>query len=585
MLGRMLRSMLSMRDRIPSGRPTSEQARLLHDALEALAASDIARVTTLVLAIARTAPPCAELHRTLGSELGRSGELGLARSQLETAVALDPAHAGAWADLGNVHRLDGAADDARRCYDRALGLDPSLASVSVGLASLDIAAGRHEAAIDRLRAVVTASAFPDAVEALAQLLDRLNRIEEAKSLCLEVLGRHPEHGAAHAALGYVLLKREFRPHEALLHFDRALAAGHRSEQLHSNRGIALQDLGRLDAAIASYDAALELSPTHPLARFHRGLALLMQGEFARGWPDYEMRLASVDRPTLPSELPRWDGSPVDDMLLVLGEQGIGDEIMFASCIPDLLRRCPHLVLSCTPKLETLFRRSFPTAAVTTSEPARHRSNEAVRAARHMIPLGSLPLHFRRDVAEFRDHQGYLCADPALIAEYRERLTGLGSELKVGLSWRGGTDISRRALRSLEPEQLRPLLVLPDVRFVNLQYDARPTEGSTWPVPVAAEMVHWQEALDDYDRTAALVASLDLVVSVCTAVIHLAGALGKSTVVMAPFSPEWRYGITGPRMPWYPAVRVERQPVRGNWAPVVQAVCERVSHFPRTRTAR
>jgi len=577
MLGRMLRSMLSVRGRTSSERPTLEQARLLNGTLSALAAGDVARLTSMLSAIARAGPPCAELHRTLGSELGRSGRLDLARAQLEAAVALDATHAGAWTDLGNVHRLSGRSADAQRCYRHALTLDPSAAAVSVGLASLEIDADQSQAGIARLRAVIAASAFPDAVEMLAQLLDRLDRSEEAKAMCREVLIRHPAHGAAHAALGYILLKREFRSEEALVHFDQALSAGYRSEQLHSNRGIALQDLGRLDAAITSYDAALALSPGHPLARFHRGLARLMRGEFDDGWPDYEMRHASTDRQAPPRELPVWDGSPTSDSLLVYGEQGIGDEIMFASCIPDLLHRCPHVVLACTPKLEVLFRRSFPQAEVIALALARDASAGA-GAARRMIAIGSLPLHLRRSRSEFPDHRGYLQADPGRVAEYRERLHVLGPGMKVGLSWRGGTNISRRALRSLDLDQLQPLLALPDVRFVNLQYDGWPGTGAAWPIPAAGELVHWQDALDDYDRTAALVASLDVVVSVCTAVIHLAGALGKSTLVMAPYSPEWRYGIAAAQMPWYPAVRVERQSVRGDWTPVIEAVRSHIAQL-------
>lgn len=576
MLGRMIRSILAPRRRVLPQGPTAEQARLAEQAMAAFAASDTTRGATLLAAVGRTGPPCAELHRTLGSELGRGGQLEFARTQLEAAVALDPSHAGAWMDLGNVHRLSGRLHDAERCYRQALTLDPSAAAVGVALADLEAADGRHEAAVERLRALIASNnAYPGAIEKLAQLLDRLDRSEEAKALCLDVLARYPTHGAGHAALGYILLKREFRPDAALGHFDRALADGYRTEQLHSNRGIALQDLGQIEAAIASYDAALELSPGHPLARFHRSLARLMRGEFARGWPDYEARLASIDRPVPPRALPVWDGAPTDDTLLVFGEQGIGDEIMFASCIPDVLRRCPHVVLACASKLEALFRRSFPQAEVITLAQARDATAAALEPARQMIAIGSLPLHFRRDRGEFPDHRGYLQADPVLAAEYRERLNALGPGLKVGVSWRGGTDISRRALRSLDFDQLSPLLALPGVRFVNLQYDERPGADPAWPVPAGGEIVHWQDAMDDYDRTAALVSSLDMVVSVCTAVIHLAGALDTPTLVMAPFSPEWRYGIAGTQMPWYPAVRIERQYRRGDWTPVVQAVHDRL----------
>lgn len=584
MLGRMLKSLLSPRGRtLPEG-PTAAQARQLQQVRTALAASDMARVASLLAGVRRAGPPCAEIHRAIGSELGRCGWLDLARDELETALALDASHAGAWADLGNVHRLSKRVSDAERCYRRALALDPSATAVSVSLAALEVDVGRDEAAIARLRAMVAANADPDAVELLTQVLDRMDRRADAKAVCTDVLARHPSHGAAHAALGYVLLKREFRPEEALEHFDLAIADGYRSEHLFSNRGIALQDLGRIDEAVASYDAALDLCPGYPLAAFHRSLALLMRGEFEHAWSDYEMRQVSGDRRAAPRPLPAWDGSPTNERLLVYGEQGIGDEIMFASCLPDLQQSCPNLTLACTAKLERLFRRSFPAVEVITLEQAGDPGVSAATAARLTVPIGSLPLRFRRDRGAFPDHRGYLRADPTLVTEYRERLNALGPGLKVGLSWRGGTDISRRALRSLELDQLHTLLELPRVRFVSLQYDSRPNAEPLWPAPAGGDFLHWQEALDDYERTAALVSSLDVVVSVCTAVIHLAGALGKPTLVMAPFSPEWRYGIAGPQMPWYPSVCVIRQPARGDWTPVIQAVHGRLAELCRLAAA-
>jgi hypothetical protein len=345
-------------------------------------------------------------------------------------------------------------------------------------------------------------------------------------------------------------------------------------------------MGCLEEAVASYETAIVMKPGYELARFHRSLALLMRGEFQRAWPDYELRQLSEDNPSPPRSLPVWNGEPIaDGALLVYGEQGIGDEIMFASCIPDVLQRCPHVVLACTAKLESLFRRSFPEVEVMTLEQARDSAAVPLASATRMIAIGSLPLHFRRDAAEFPTHRGYLHADPMLVAEYRERLAALGPELKIGISWRGGTDRSRRARRSVGLDRLQALLGLPGARFVNLQYDSGPADAALAPHLAEGSIVHWQEALDDYDRTAALVSSLDLVVSVCTAVIHLAGALGKPTLVMAPFSPEWRYGISGTGMPWYPSVRIFRQPADGEWSAVIQAIRERLKDWLRSAAAR
>ena len=167
------------------------------------------------------------------------------------------------------------------------------------------------------------------------------------------------------------------------------------------------------------------------------------------------------------------------------------------------------------------------------------------------------------------------ADPALVAEYRQRLAGLGTGLKVGLSWRGGTDKTRRSLRSVELAELHDLFEVSGARFVNLQYDSHLTDDDLRPLVQDGVIIDWREALEDYERTAALVASLDVVVSVCTAVIHLAGALGRPTLIMAPYSPEWRYGIAGSSMPWYPSVHIERQRTPRAWGAVVASVRERL----------
>ena len=294
-----------------------------------------------------------------------------------------------------------------------------------------------------MKALAAPPAFAPAVHTLVALLDRLGRIDEAKQVCTIILAHEPGNGAAEAALGFLLLKRDLDPEGALVHLERALQAGVRDEEILSNRGIALQDLGRLDDALKSYDDALRLGPQFHAARFHRALALLLRGEFDRAWSDYEVRLQSDDAPVVPRALPRWHGEDrAGERMLVYSEQGIGDEIMFASCLPDLLKRCPNVVLTCSPKLNGIFRRSFPQIQVAGSDPSTQSPALLFDSACVALPIGSLPLYFRTSLSQFPQHQGYLRADPELTAHYRDRLTSLGRMPKVGISWRGGTARSR-----------------------------------------------------------------------------------------------------------------------------------------------
>jgi hypothetical protein len=334
----------------------------------------------------------------------------------------------------------------------------------------------------------------------------------------------------------------------------------------------------------SYQRALVLQPDYTLSAFHLALARLLLGDFRHGWDDYELRQLDRDYPRRAAVYPRWDGSPLSTRtILVQREQGLGDEIMFSSCLPQVIETAAHCIIECEPRLLGIFRRSFPSAMVfaSTSDviPPREIAEQVIDFA---IPAGSVPRFLRKGVGDFPRHDGYLKADPQRIARWRERLSLLGPGLKVGISWIGGVRKTRREMRSLPLEAWLPILRLTGVSFVSLQYTADAGDAAAafcerHGVPIE----HWGEAIEDYEETAALVCALDLVVSVCTAVIHLAGALGRPVWVMAPYSPEWRYGFSGGTMPWYPSARVFRQPAFGEWGPVTESVAAELKRLAGT----
>jgi tetratricopeptide (TPR) repeat protein len=442
-------------------------------------------------------------------------------------------------DSGKADRADKAHDHLRR----ALQLEPARGEVLRNLVTSLIESERYAEALET--AEKAARDFPDSYDA---------------QLCL--------------GLAY---QKSHRVSGALECYDRALAMRSDDPELHNNRGIQLQEMGRMNEALASYERALELRPDFPLARFHRALARLMVGDYERGWVDYEARLLSAAQPPRSRHLPRWDGTPLGTRtLLIYGDQGLGDEIMFASCLEEVVREAGHCIIECAPKLVRLFERSFAGATVypwawdgPAADDGRHADLE--------VPLSSLPLYRRRARPDFPAHSGYLVADPARVEHWRARLASLGPGLKVGISWRGGTYKTRTSKRSIPLEEWLPILRMPGVRFASLQY----TEGAAGELSDlrekhGVEVAHWPEAIEDYDETAALLCALDLTISVCTAVIHLGGALGRPVWVMAPLGPEWRYGFAGESMPWYPSVRLVRQREFGDWTGVVATVAERLS---------
>ena len=392
----------------------------------------------------------------------------------------------------------------------------------------------------------------------------------------------PQH--ANDALPYALLGiSHYKLHELAAserHYREALVRNERDAETWDNLGATLNDMGRLQEAITCYNQAIALNPHHPVPRWHRALTYLLDGRFDLGWPDYELRTLNKDLQTGATAFPRWMGGVTPEQtVLIFGEQGLGDEMMFASCIPYAVTRFKHAVVHCQPKLETLFRRSFPNYTITSGALldalALYPDNAPLIDA--ALPSGSLPYVLQFDPTTIAQPPAYLRADPQHVAGWRERLSRLGTGMKIGISWRGGTLGTRQALRSLQLDDWLPVLRQTNAHFISLQYTDVRTELTQLDHRHGLHITHWQEAIDDYDQTAALVSALDLVISVQTAVIHLSGALGQRTWVMVPACPEWRYQIKGTRMPWYSDVTLYRQNILLDWHETMDRIATDLAH--------
>lgn len=519
-------------------------------------------------------PDHAGAHYWLGIVLAREQAYADSAAHLERALALDPAIPDGWIDLGNVYALQRDFSRAEASYRAALAADPDRALPRVNLGHVLKETGRLDEAVAHLRrAYESAPEMENALRNLVSALIESDQCEEALAVARQAVARDPASYEGHLLHGLALQKLH-DPVRALAEYDTALKMRADDAELHDNRGTVFLELGRLTEAIASYERALALRPDFALPAFHRALTYLLQGDYARGWEDYELRQRNRDYPRRTDAYPRWDGGALAGRtLLVTREQGLGDEIMFASCLPRLLEVAGHCIIECEPRLLGIFRRSFPAATVYASTPDGSLPREiAERDVDVAIPAGSIPRFLRRSLADFPRHHGYLRADPARVDRWRERLAQLGPGLTVGISWTGGVRKTRRAVRSIPLERWVPVLQAPAARFVSLQY----TPDAAAAVAALRErhglrIEHWAEAVEDFEETAALACAVDLVVSVCTALIHLGGALGRPVWVMAPYSPEWRYGFSGDTMPWYPSVRVFRQPAFGEWEPVTSSV--------------
>lgn len=447
---------------------------------------------------------------------------------------------------------------------------------------------------------------------LGVILGRTGDYAGARQLLNKVVASDPHCADAWNALANIeKLQEHWEDAEDL--YRRTLALDPASAAVWSNLGLCLREAGKLDAAEAALRRALELAPEFAgallnlamiavdqgrpqqarellrrshrldpdLAEAHTGLAqlLLQNGEFASGWREYEWRFKRDDAERQPEHpFPRWDGAPIKNgVLLVRAEQGLGDQIMFASCLPDAIELAGTCLLECDPRLVNLFARSFPRAQV-----FPYRAKRAPKWAGRghdpdcQIHLGSLPGLFRQQASDFPQQGAYLRGDPARIGRWRARLDELGVGRKIGISWQGGVPSTRRTLRSVTLAEMQPILRQRDIVFVSLQYGDCHAELAEFSRASGIAIANWQQALDDYDETAALVCALDLVISVQTAVVHLAGALGRPAWVMVPTVPEWRYMAEGASLPWYPTVTLLRQRQRGVWAPVIAEVARRLA---------
>lgn len=385
-----------------------------------------------------------------------------------------------------------------------------------------------------------------------------------------------EENSAPMYNGYaVLLREKGRLDEAFEAINRAEHLDPEWQPVLLNKAILLCDLGQREQGLNLFNNILDKCPDELDTQWHRASYFLADKQFNLGWLDYESRWhrEGIERRDFGAEV--WSPESCGEKVLVYREQGLGDEIMFSSCVPDLVSIVDQIVLECHPKLEKLFRRSFPRVAVIANS---HLDVPAGFINEHnidrQIACGSLPGHFRNSLESFAGGKAYLSPDPIMVEQWTKKIRQYEGKRLIGVSWRGGAYSTRMGIRSIPLSDLEPLFYLQDTVFFSLQYgDAAAADLAYIESIFGVEILHYQEVIDDYDKTAALLSCLDVVVSVQTSLVHLCGALGVPVLCMLPNLPEWRYGYEGDSMPWYGSVRLIRQKSIGNWSGVVAKVCK------------
>lgn len=374
--------------------------------------------------------------------------------------------------------------------------------------------------------------------------------------------------------------------KARAQFERALTVCPQFAGAYCNLGLAQQYEGMFDSAITNLEHSITLAPEFAAAHINLATTQFLAGDLRQAWHEYEWRWKCErfkQHPKAAIEMaPVWDGSSLAGRsLLIYGEQGVGDEVMFASCVAELQSRAVRIVLACEPRLVPLFRRSFPAAVVCSidvlgSDVTRKQLGEID----YQIAAGSIPRYTRPTRDSFPSVDHYLQADPAKVEQFRERLRELGPGTKIGISWKGGATVEERRRRSADLTAWSPLLQMADAKFVNLQYGDCRSEIDRVRETLRVSVESWPDVdpLRDLDVFAAQVAAMDLIVSIDNSTLHFAGALGVPTIGLLSFpsSSYWRWFGGGEECVWYRKVRLLRRNYPEHWQRVITLAAQRIA---------
>jgi tetratricopeptide (TPR) repeat protein len=522
--------------------------------------------------VLKAAPQTFDALHLLGLVKAQDGQMGEAFRLMSAAVKINPQAADAWINLANVLHALKRDTEALEALDKALALNPGDPGALLNRGNALLTLGRAQEAL---------AAFEDVLRRDARQLDAL-------------LGR----GVAHASLG--------EAQAALADFDACLAVAPSHPIASYNRGNALLDLGRYQDAIAAYDRTLAALPNHIKAWSNRGralqaldrhreaadnfgkaiaidkhdadahfnlsLTLLTLGELRRGFEEYEWRWkrSGMRDGRRTYNKPLWLGEfPLGRKTILLhAEQGLGDSIQFARYAPLLARGGATVRLEVQPELKNLLTGIEGIASC-------HARGETLPAYDVHCPLGSLPLALKTEPGNIPGEIPYLHADEGRLAQWRAHIEALPGK-RVALAWAGNPSHANDRNRSIGLKLLEPLFALEGVSFVSIQRDLRAGDAELLArrpnvAPLGAELA-------DLADTAAVVALADLTLAVDTAVVHLAGSLGRSVWVMLPFAPDWRWTLTDGQCPWYPQARLFKQTAPGDWPSAVENLRAELARF-------
>lgn len=525
-------------------------------------------------------PDVAEFHNSLGATLLAQGKTVEAISSCERAAFLDPTYSDAAFNLGLAHQHAGNPVLSIQNYRRALELKPDYPEAHNNLASLLHLRQKliPEAIEHYRRAVQLRPGYAIALNNWGNALKDMGRLDEAIAKYLQAIKADPQYSDGFINLG-TTLQQQGLFFEAAAAFAKAVALKPDDAAPYCHLGNVAQAQNDPQKAISWYLKALKIRPHYPMALYAFSLALLHSGNLDQGWLAYQWRW-QTDFPPVKRNFPNpwWQGeSLAGKTVLVWGEQGVGDEILFANVLPDVIKTSGHCIVECDPRLVPLLARSFPAAEIlprsTPPQPRLLQTDIDFQA-----PMGDLPRWLRPTIESFPKHHGYLKADPQRVDIWKHRLDALGPGIKVGIAWRSSLRKTGRDLCYTSLSEWSPILTTPGVIFVNLQYDECREELAEASKQFGVNIHTWDDIdlMNELDEAAALTQALELVISAGTAVAAMAGALGKPTWLLN-MANEWCMLGTG-TMPWFPDTRVILKSNKEGWQPAIDNIAHALAEY-------
>lgn len=580
----------------------------------------------------------AATHLKQGAALQAADQIQASITAYNRCIELKADHVEAWCRLASAHQQLKQLNQAAIAYQRALELAPTFAEAACNLGGILLGLGRTSEAIETFQhALANKPHFPEAQNGLGIALKNTNHYPEAIAAFQQALALRPQYAEAWFNLGNTLQSLERWPdsieayrkaqeigppsHDVLNNLglalwsmrefsaatvahEKAVALKPESAEAYNNLGNDLLALGRHEEAAVKFKRAITLRPGYrealcnlgnvfvaqnrtddaieayrhaaadtafPDADYNEALALLLKGDFAHGLPKYESRWASKSSGLKPRSYtqPRWQGEAIDGRTILLhSEQGLGDTLQFLRYIPLVAKRGAKIILCVQPPLQNLLA-AFPGVDHVLT------NNESPPPFDFYCSLLSLPLIFKTDLHSIPATVPYIAAQAVKTSLWREKLS-VNHGLKIGVVCSGNPKHKNDHNRSLPLSSFAPLTAITGRQLYVLQKELKPADMAT--VTISDAFINLSHELTDFTDTAAIIANLDLVISVDTSIVHLAGAMGKPVWTLLPYAPDWRWMLGRSDSPWYPALRLFRQPAPREWAPVMAAVAAKLGEL-------